>query len=382
MRLAGLIAVSAFVYALMQGSRVAVTLSTMHLTGSTAITGMLMGVNALMPILIGIAVGRLIDRFGILRPMYATTALSLTGTLLPFVWPGVWTLALASASQGAAFVTAAVALSNAGAMIGRVEDRTRNIGLIYLGNSAGMAVGPLIAGLGIDHVGHRGTFALLAVLPAASMAVLFAMRHVMPGRTGSGKAPAGHLLDVLREGNLRNMLILQVLVSICLESFYFMVPLHGTQIGLSASMIGTVLSCAFVSNFASRTFLPPLVRRFGEVLMVAAVLVILALSVAPIGHATAAWQLMIMAWGTGICHGMVVPIMTSITFSASPRGREGEVSGMRSMTIATGAGITQLAGGVLIGVTGIAPVMWAMGGIALFGSWFARHKVRLHDHNA
>jgi hypothetical protein len=74
--------------------------------------------------------------------------------------------------------------------------------------------------------------------------------------------------------------------------------------------------------------------------------------------------------------------MTSITFSASPRGREGEVSGMRSMTIATGAGITQLAGGVLIGVTGIAPVMWAMGGIALFGSWFARHKVRLHDHNA
>jgi predicted MFS family arabinose efflux permease len=243
-----------------------------------------------------------------------------------------------------------------------------------------MSVGPLVAGFGIDHVGHRGTFGLLAILPVVSLTLLITMRHRFPNHARPPKAASGRLIDLLRDHDLRSLIIVQALINLSLETFYFMVPLHGTQVGLSASMIGTVLSCAFVSNFISRAMVPTMVRRFGEVKMMSAVFMIVGASVAPLGNVTAPAVLMLLAGGVGITHGMIFPALTSMFYGASPQGRQGEVSGIRTMAGNSTTSCAQLVAGALSASVGIAPVMWVVGASSFFAAWFVRRNVREPTH--
>lgn len=376
-RLAVLIVLSVFVYAAMTSTRMAISLTTVSLTHSTAMAGVMGGVYSLMPIAVGLAAGRLIDRFGIFGPLAGASVLMLLGLMAPFAWPGVPTLMLAAMGQGAGFTLAGLALTNAAAMSEPVEHRTRNLAWVFLGNSAGMALGPLVAGFAIDHLGHRGSFGVLGVFPLVSLALLMALRHQLPRARGLTRVAGARTLDLLRSEGLRRLLVVQALTGLTLESFYFLVPLHGAQIGLSAAVIGTVLACAFATNFLCRVVLPGLVRRFGEVNVIAAAFVVVALSIAPLGHVHVAGAMMALAAGCGITHGIVYPVLTSLFYGASPAGREGEMAGVRTMVAnATNSG-TQFAAGALSASVGIAPVMWAMGAVALGGAWFVRRHVRL-----
>jgi MFS family permease len=380
MSLAVMIVLSVFVYTVQVGSRMTITLTTLNLTHSEAIAGVMGSVFSLMPILVGLFAGKMIDRFGTLKPAAVAVALSLVGLMVPFAHPSILTLTVACVAQGASFITVAMALTNGGAMLGRVQDRTRNLSWLYLGNSAGMSVGPLVAGFGIDHVGHRGTFGLLAILPVVSLTLLITMRHRFPNHARPPKAASGRLIDLLRDHDLRSLIIVQALINLSLETFYFMVPLHGTQVGLSASMIGTVLSCAFVSNFISRAMVPTMVRRFGEVKMMSAVFMIVGAWVAPLGNVTAPAVLMLLAGGVGITHGMIFPALTSMFYGASPQGRQGEVSGIRTMAGNSTTSCAQLVAGALSASVGIAPVMWVVGASSFFAAWFVRRNVREPTH--
>jgi len=257
-RLLVLIVLSVLCYSVMMGGRLAISLTALKLTGSTATAGILMGIYAAVPIVVGLHAGRLIDRIGLRKPLVWTAALTLVGILLPGLWQGVPALAAASLINGFAFTIAAMALGNAAASLGTPEQRTSNIGWVFLGNSAGFALGPLMAGFGIDHLGHRASFLLLAALPAASLIMLGAcMKQVPPGAMPARQQrPKGGLLRALNAPAMRPLVIVQVLAGSCLETFYFIVPLHGAQSGLSASTIGVITSCAFVSNCTSRMLVP------------------------------------------------------------------------------------------------------------------------------
>ena len=376
MQLAFMIFLSMLVFATGVGSRVAVSLTTLHLTDSNLITSMVVGLYSVLPIFLGIPAGRLLDRFGSARPIVGTVIVSLLGMLLPFVWPSVWALCIAAAAQGIAFMAGATALTNAGALIGTPEHRTRNLAWIFLGNSAGMAVGPMLAGVGIDHIGHRGTFLLLTALPAVSLVMLLAWQHLIPGGRGSNKPPAGNLMACMTEPRLRSLVIPHVMIGACMEAFYFVVPLHGTAVGLSATTIGMIISCAFVANFAIRSFMPMLLRLYNEVNLVVAMFIIAGVSMAPVGFFSSAAPLMVLAAGVGMCHGITMPILMSMAFTASPPGRQGEVAGARSVLNYTSIGSTQLAVGAFSSLVGIGPVMWTVAAITFGAAWFMKRNVR------
>ena len=99
MQLAFMIFLSMLVFATGVGSRVAVSLTTLHLTDSNLITSMVVGLYSVLPIFLGIPAGRLLDRFGSARPIVGTVIVALIGRLLPVVWPSVWALCIAAAAQ-------------------------------------------------------------------------------------------------------------------------------------------------------------------------------------------------------------------------------------------------------------------------------------------
>ena len=382
MRLAMMIVLSLLAYSAMMGSRVAVSLTALKLTDSTLVIGALVGMFSLLPIFLGLSAGRLVDRFGLRRPLFGAGFATLAGLLLPFIWFNVWALGMSSAAVGAAFMMSALALTNAGALIGSVEQRTRNISWIFLGNSAGMALGPMMAGFGIDHIGHRATFLMLAALPALSVAIMALAQHLLPGGQGSGKPPSGHLLENLRSPHLRAMIFANVLISACLEVFYLFVPLHATRAGVSASVIGVIMSCAFVANFTTRSLMPVLLRRMGEGALLALMFCVAATSIALFSWFSAPAMLMALAAGVGLCHGVAVPILSSLIFTASPAGRQGEVAGVRAVLMSGTVGLAQLGAGGLSGVIGIAPVMALVAAFTFGGAWFVRTRTKVREADA
>ena len=86
---------SVLVHSAFVGSRVAVTLYAIKLQASAFDVGLLMALYGLLPMLFSVAVGRLIDRVGVLKPMIFSSSLLALFLLLPLAWPGMAALYLA-----------------------------------------------------------------------------------------------------------------------------------------------------------------------------------------------------------------------------------------------------------------------------------------------
>ena len=167
-------------------------------------------------------------------------------------------------------------------------------------------------------------------------------------------------------------MVAQVLAGVCLEAFYFIVPLHGHHIGISASTIGVIITCAFISNCTTRALMPMLLRRNDERRMVAVVFCIAGLSILPFALFSHPLMLMLLAAGVGICHGVALPILSSLLYTASPEGRQGEVGGARTVFVNSAISLTQFMAGSLSGIIGIAPVTWLVALAAFGGGWYTR----------
>jgi MFS family permease len=112
-----------------------------------------------------------------------------------------------------------------------------------------------------------------------------------------------------------------------------------------------------------------LLRMYSEVNLVIAMFLIAAVSIAPVGFFSSAGPLMLLAAGVGMCHGITMPVLMSMAFTASPPGRQGEVAGARSMLNYMSIGGTQVA-------VGVGPVMWTVAAITCGAAWLMKRSVR------
>ena len=119
------------------GSRVTVSLYAIHQHASPFTIGAMLSLYALLPMLLAVTAGRLIDRVGVLRPM-AWAGISLTaGLALPFVWPSLNALFLAATVIGTSFMVYHVALNHIVGSMGNPADRAVNFSWFALGFSIG-----------------------------------------------------------------------------------------------------------------------------------------------------------------------------------------------------------------------------------------------------
>ena len=168
------------------GSRVAVSLYAIHLHASPFTVGILMALYALLPMLFAVTMGRLSDRIGARMPMLAGSVVLAAGTIVPYLWQSLHALFLASVLIGSSFMMYHVAMQNIVGYIGPPEDRPMNFSLAALGFSVSGFAGPMLAGFGIDSVGHVLTFAALAAFPLVPIAVLGFNKLHLPRPHGHG----------------------------------------------------------------------------------------------------------------------------------------------------------------------------------------------------
>ncbi len=376
--LAALILFGACNHVLLTGGRVAVALDALSRDASPALVGLLMALFALLPALLAIAAGRLVDRIGPRRPMVWGTAGSVAAALLPALWPGLPALFCAAMLAGLSFMLYQVPAQRIVGELGDPLSRTVNFSWYALGLSASAFAGPLLAGVAIDLAGFRWAFALLAVAPAVTLAALLRGALRLPAVHARGEAAGGAgMRELLRHPMLRKLLALNALFAIGWDLHSIFVPIYGSRIGLSASQIGSILSAFAAATFAVRLVMPWLVGARPPQMKVlrVALLASAAVYVAfPFTSSTLA--LVVLSFGLGMALGTSQPMVMSLLHEHSPPGRVGEIVGLRMSLIQTMAVTVPLVFGAIGTTVGMIPVFGSVGLALGLGGLAARHRRR------
>ena len=375
MRLWQLIALTILTHTVFNGSRMLVSLYAIHLDASPFTVGALMSFYAVLPMLLAVSAGRLIDRVGARWPMFGATVAVALGALLPFVWPRMETLYLASTLIGTGFMVFHVAVNQVVGALGRPEDRAGNFSWLALGFSVSGLLGPLLTGFAIDAIGHVRTFLLLFLFPLPPLIVLWLNRPALPP-ANERKADAGgrRVMDLLRSRELRRVFIASGLLSMAWDLYTFVIPIYGSRIGLSASTIGVIMSTFAVATFAVRLAMPLLVRRVKEWHTITAALLITAATYSLFPFFASVPLLMTLSFVLGIGLGCSQPMVMSLLYSTSPPGRQGEAVGVRTTVMNASHTALPLAFGALGTALGMGPVFWFMAGLLGAGGYFINRR--------
>jgi len=357
------------------GIRVTLSLFALHLQASALAVGVLISLLAAVPLLFAVGWGRTIDRIGVRLPLLIGAGAVLGALLLAAILPRLETLFVASALAGSGFMLVHICVNQAAGLLGKPEDRPRNFSLLALAFSTSGFLGPVISGFAIDLIGHRLTFVLLAASVVAGIALLLWRPVRLPAHPEPSEG-AGHkrLGDLFRIRNLRRAFVASAVLSMAWDLFTFVTPIHGTQLGLSASTIGLILGCFGAAIFAVRLVLPLLVHRLREWPMLIGGMIATGTAMAVFPLIGSAPLLMVVAFVIGLAIGGTQPMIMSVLYNTAPPGRGGEVVGVRTFLLnLTQAGMPLLFGAVGASL-GMTPVFWAMAGVLLAGALFVGRR--------
>jgi MFS family permease len=362
------------------GTRVAMSLAGLELKASPLAIGIILSFYNLLPMFVSISSGRLIDRFGVAKPVAYSVVCLVLGTALPFVAWDIGVLYLAAVLIGLGFMTLHLCIQKAAGEIGAEHGgdvRATNFSLLALGFSVSGFLGPMIAGFAIDHIGYREAFGVLAIAPL--LAYFGFRRFIFPASLGgkdepvqAGQAPK-RVLDLIASPELMRLYIAVVILSASWDVLQFLIPIYGKSLGLSASQIGIVLGGFAIGSFAVRLALPWLVKQFSEwpLILFSICTSVLIYALFPFFPSFSAMITLSVLLGLGL--GCAQPMVLSVIHRSAPDGRIGEAVGLRLTIIGASQAILPITFGAFGAAMGMAPLFWGMSLFALAGaSYVAR----------
>lgn len=366
--LASIIGLGIVNHIVLAGSRVTVTLDALRQGTSTAAVGVLLALFALLPALFSVAAGRLSDRIGVRQPMIAGSLILAAGAVLPLLFKGLPGLFVSAALMGVGFMLFQVPAQNATGEVGPPTERARNFSTLALGYAFSGLLGPLVAGLSIDHAGFAPTFAIFALLPLVPAVVLARGRPALPApHPAAREASRGGALALLTHRKLRRVFLVNVLLSMAWDLNTIVIPVYGNSIGLTASQIGVILACFGAATVVVRFSMPRILRHANEhqVLTIALLIAGTVYMLFPFSHSAPA--LMVLCFCLGLGLGMSQPMVMSLLHTHAPAGRMGEAAGVRMSLVQAIAVGVPLTFGTLGATVGLTPVFWSVG-LLLAGS--------------
>jgi len=358
-------------------SRMTVSLYALKLQASPFTVGILMALYALLPMLLSVAAGRLIDRIGPRIPLLWGNAMLLTGVLMPFVLPGLGTLFAAATIIGSGFMLSHMISNNLVGAYGKPEDRAANFSWLSLGYSVSGSLGPLVAGFSIDWLGEVKAFAVMGVFAALALSLTFWRRGDLLRHETPLQRPSGHsVMDLVRDRKLRSVLIVSGMLSMGWDLFTFVMPIHCSNIGLSASTTGVIMAAFGAATFVVRLAMPALSRRLREWQVITAAFLVSGTAYLLFPFVTSVGLLMSIAFLLGLGLGCSQPMVMSLLYAASPPGRQGEVVGVRTTVLNISSTGLPLIFGAVGAALGMGPVFWGISACLLTGGYAAGRKVR------
>ena len=367
-----LVAMSVLSHTSLVGCRIAVTLGGIELGASAFSIGLLMAFFGLLPMVLSVPAGRLIDRIGTRRPMFWGLGVLTLAMLAPALSWEVGSLFLASTATGLGFMGINVAIQKLGGELGGPQARAVNFGMLAVGFSISSFIGPLLVGPIIDFAGFRAAFVALLLLPVATAVWLRKVRFEERSRVSGAARNADDgrsVFDLLRDPALRRIYVSVGAVSAAWDVHQFVVPIYGSSIGMSASAIGILLASYSAATFVVRVAMPWLARRIPEwpLILSAHVIGCVVYFLYPFMQSLALMMLLSFVLGMGL--GVSQPVVLSLLHRIAPPDRTGEAVGLRMVMVNGTQTLLPGGFGAIGGAFGVATLFWGMS-LLLGGSLF------------
>ncbi len=352
----------------MTGFRMAAPLMALREGYSPAAVGMLLALFAAAPLFMALPAGRYVDRYGFRKPTLIAIVIAMTGASLSVVVPAFFVLCLTALACGAASCVVMITVQR---HVGRLAKGPTELRQVFswmaIGPSISNFLGPVVAGLMIDHFGFRAAFLLLALLPSLGW---FWSRRTVEHEPIAPQPDQQRRSswDLLRDQGFRRLMLINWLLSSCWDVHTFLVPVLGHERGLSATQIGTVLGSFALAATAIRVVIPWLAERLKESAVMGSSMVAAALLFGAYPLVQTASAMVMLSTLLGIALGAVQPMVMSSLHQMTPHERHGEALGMRSMTINGSSVLMPLLFGSAGAVVGVGFVFWVVGGAVGLGS--------------
>ena len=356
------------------GARVTLSLLALNLQASPFTVGILLSLLAFLPMTFSIAVGRLIDRIGVRKPMLVGAAALFAGIVVTVVSPTLPALFVTSCLAGSGFIVYHIAVNYLAAVVGQPADRAKNFSWLALSFSTSGFLGPMVAGFAIDAIGYRWTMLLLAFFALATWVALMARRIEVPLQPADAHgAKQRRLTDLLKSRTMRRVFIVSGLLSMVWDLFSFVVPIHGHNINLSASTIGLILGAFGGAVFVVRLAMPLVIHRVGEWQMLIGAMIAtgVALFIFPLVKTVPVLIALAFFLGAGL--GGAQPMIMSLLYNKAPAGRGAEAIAVRTLLINISQTAIPLLFGALGAALGMTPVFWTMAVLLVGAGCFVRN---------
>lgn len=367
--LARLIAGQICLHACMAGMRMAAPLLALREGFSALAVGFLLALFALTQVFLALPAGRYVDRHGLKRPVAFCVVAASLGAALALLFPQFEVLCLSALMTGGATGVASISLQR---HVGRAAQSATELKKVFswlaIGPAVSNFIGPLAAGLLIDHGGFRATFLFLALLPLATWLWVRRTVELPPVVVQPGAAPQ-QTLDLLREPLMRRLMLVNWLLSSCWDVHTFVVPVLGYERGFSASTIGAILGAFAIAATLVRVVMPVFASRVREWVVVSSAMLITALLFALYPFMVSALAMGLCSVLLGLALGSVQPMIMSTLHQITPPARQGEALGLRLMAINASSVLMPLLFGTAGAVVGVSVVFWSVGLAVGAGAW-------------
>lgn len=372
MILARIIAIVMLAHVGLVSARMTASLYALANKTSTFTVGVILAMFSLVPMLIAVPAGRWLDEVGPWRPTMSGMLMMLAGLALPALFPyataDVAPLLVSAGLVGTGCTLVMMAGQQAVGERADPNHRAAAFSWFALGASVSGFIGPVASGALIDGIGHRATFGVMVVVILGALVALIRNRELLPPRERPPRTVAPrHPIELLRLQPLLRVMIATSLISMAWDLQTFVVPVHGTQVGLPASKIGLVLGSFALATFVIRLAMPRLSRRYNEWQVLTGTLLTAGVAFAMFPFFESLLPLMAVAFMLGLGLGAAQPNIMSLVHSRSPSGRVGEALGLRTTIINSSQVVLPLVFGAFGAVLGAAAMFWSMALIVAAG---------------
>ncbi len=370
-----------FIYALslfnsvtIAAAQIVFSLYALKLGANTLAVGMVAATFSLLPMLLAVPAGRLVDRFGGRWPMMFGAAGGALGTLVPYFVPGISALYIAGTMCGLAMIFFNLSTQNLVGLLSTPTNRTRHFSNYTLTMSASSLLGPVIGGFSIDHTDHATTCLLLAMLPLVPLTMLGIKGGALPGGTRQAEKTSGGMRTILADPVVRRLLVTGSLFNAGINLYQVYMPVYAHTLGFSASAIGMVLAMNSGAAFVARFFLPWLIEKLGEARLLASAFFFGAVNLALIPFFDGALMLGLISFVFGLGMGCGQPVVIMLMFSNSKDGRSGEALGLKFAVNQLTKLVSPLVFGAIATGLGLSAMFWINAAVMTGGGFLSRAK--------
>ena len=364
----------------MTGMRMATPLLALRAGQSEAAVGVLLALFALTQVFLALPAGRYADRRGLKRPFLIGVLMAAIGASAAAVWPIFPVLCFSALMTGGATGAAIIALQrHVGRAAKDVTDMREAFSWLSIGPAFSNFIGPLVAGVLIDHAGFQWAFAAMAVLALLSWAWVQGTPELPPL-----EKPEGHennrAWDLLNDAMFRRLLLVNWFLSACWDVHTFVVPILGHERDFSASAIGAILGGFAIAATLIRMSLPFVASCVQEWQVITGAMVATAclLGIYPLLQTPLSMGICSVFLGFSL--GAVQPMVMSTLHQITPESRHGEALGLRLMGINISSVVMPMLFGAAGAVIGIGGVFWCVAAFVGVGTRSA-YLLRVHKKN-